>query len=67
MNPTPNNDGLVIASERVRGYLYRVVGAATPILTAWGIVAENKAPLYIALAGAILAIPIAAANTSTKG
>lgn len=60
------NTGKLIKSEAVRAYIYRVLTAAVPILTFWGVVAETEVPLYIGLAAAILGLPVAAANTSTK-
>lgn len=66
-NPTPNDNGNIIRTEKVRGYLYRVLSAAMPLLLLWGVVAENEIPLYIGLGAAVLGVPIAAANTSTKG
>jgi 4-amino-4-deoxy-L-arabinose transferase-like glycosyltransferase len=53
-------------NERVRAYLYRVIVAALPILTAYGIVNDTDVPLYVALAAAILSTGLATANTSTR-
>lgn len=61
------NTGNIIKKESTRAYIYRVLTAAVPLLTLWGVVAENEVPLYIGLAAAILGLPVAAANTSTKG
>lgn len=52
--------------ESTRAYLYRVVLAALPILTAYGVVADNRAPLFAALAASVLSVGLATANTSTK-
>lgn len=58
--------GKIVVKEATRGYIYRVLTAAMPLLTLWGVVADNEVPLYIGLAGAILGLPLAAVNTSTK-
>jgi 4-amino-4-deoxy-L-arabinose transferase-like glycosyltransferase len=55
----------VTMPEATRAYLYRIVLAALPILTAYGIIAEIDAALYSALAAAILSTSLAVANTST--
>lgn len=67
LNPTPNNDGNIIKSEKLRAYLYRVCGSVVTLATAYGIIADQKAGLYIAVAAAVLGLPVATANTSTKG
>lgn len=53
-------------SETTRAWLYRVLVAVVPILTAYGVVAEEKAPLFVALAAAVFGNGLAAKNTSTK-
>lgn len=53
-------------NESTRAYLYRVVLAVLPIATAYGVVKESDAPLFVALAAALLSTGLAAANTSTK-
>lgn len=53
-------------NESTRAYLYRVTLAALPILTAYGVVADQRAPLFAGLAAAILSSGLAAANTSTR-
>ena len=53
-------------SEATRAWIYRVLIAALPLLTAYGVVSESQAPLFVALAGAILGTGVAVANTSTK-
>lgn len=60
------SDGTLVKSEAARGYIYRVVTAAIPILTVWGVVADTEVPLYLGLLAAILGIPLAAINTSIK-
>ncbi len=52
-------------SEATRAYLYRIVTVALPILTVYGVVEESKAPLFVALAAAILSVGLAAKHTST--
>ncbi len=52
--------------EATRAWLYRIVLAVLPILTAYGVVAEEKAPLFAALAAAVLSTALAVKNTSTS-
>lgn len=52
--------------ESTRAYLYRVLLAAQPIVTAYGIVTDQLAALWVGLGAAVLGIGLAAANTSTK-
>ncbi len=52
--------------EATRAYIYRIVLAVIPILTTYGVVAEEKAPLFLALAASILSVGLAAKNTSTS-
>jgi hypothetical protein len=54
-----------VIPENIRAYLYRIIVAALPILTAYGIVKDTEVPLYIGLAAAILSTGLATANTST--
>lgn len=51
--------------ESTRAYLYRIVTVVIPILTAYGVVSEEKAPLFVALAAAVFSTALAAKNTST--
>lgn len=53
-------------SEAVRAWIYRVLTAAVPIVTAYGIVNEQQASLWLGLAGAVLGTGLAALNTSTS-
>lgn len=53
-------------NKQTRAWIYRVVLAAMPILTAYGVVSENDAPLFVALAAAVLSAGLATVNTSTK-
>ena len=52
--------------EHVRAYIYRVLVAAQPIATVYGIVDDQKAMLWLGLAAAILGLGLATANTSTS-
>jgi hypothetical protein len=56
----------MFADEATRGWIYRVITAALPLLTAYGLVAEETVPLIVALVAAILSTGLAAANTSTR-
>lgn len=51
-------------NEHTRAWIYRVVTAALPLLTAYGVIAESKVPLIVALAAAVLGTGMAAANTA---
>lgn len=53
--------------QSTRAYWYRVVTAAIPILTAYGLISDQRAPLFVGLAGALFTSGLAAVNTSTKG
>lgn len=52
--------------EHVRAYIYRILVVALPLLIAYGVVDEQNAALWLALAGAVLSTGLAAVNTSTK-
>lgn len=52
--------------EHVRAYIYRVLVAAQPILTVYGIIDDQAAALWLGLAAAVLGLGLATANTSTK-
>ena len=54
-------------SEPTRAWVYRVLLAVIPILTAYGVVDDQLAPLFIALGAAVLGTGLAVGNTSTKG
>lgn len=54
-----------IRSEQTRAWVYRVLTAAVPIAIAYGAVDESTAALWLALAGAVLGLGLATANTST--
>ena len=52
--------------ESTRAYLYRIVLALIPVLTAYGVVSDQRAPLFAGLAAAVFSSGLAAVNTSTK-
>lgn len=54
-------------TEPTRAWLYRIVLAALPVLTAYGVISEQEVALYAALAAAVLSTGLAAANTTTQG
>lgn len=47
----------------VRGWLYTVLTAAIPLLIVYGIIEDTHAPLWVALAGAVLGTSTAALHT----
>ncbi len=51
-------------NEATRAWIYRVITAALPLLTFYGVVADEVVPLYLALAAAVLGTGLAARNTS---
>lgn len=53
-------------SQRARAYAYRVLFGAAPLVSAYGIASEQDVALWVALAGTILGVGLAAANTPTK-
>ena len=53
-------------NEKTRAYIYRVLTATVPLVTAYGIIDQRTAALWLGLAGAILGTGLAAYNTSTK-
>ncbi len=52
--------------ESTRAYIYRVLVVAQPLATAYGIIDDQKAALWLALAAAVLGLGLAVKNTSTK-
>lgn len=50
----------------VRSWLYGIATALIPLLTAYGVISDQTAPLWIALAGAILATGTALAYRPTR-
>lgn len=60
------NPARIIASPATRRRLYIVAAAAVPLLVFYGVITEDSAPLWIALAASVLgagANGLAAANT----
>lgn len=55
-----------LKDEATRAWVYRVLTAAVPLVTAYGIIDGRTAALWLGLAGAILGTSLAAYNTSTK-
>jgi hypothetical protein len=53
-----------LANEATRAWIYRVITAALPLLTAYGVVADEQVPLIVALVAAILGTGLAARNTT---
>ena len=53
-------------NESTRAYIYRVITAAGPLLTAYGLVQDATWPLIVALVATVLGTGLASANTSTK-
>lgn len=60
------NNGLIVKSEPVRAYIYRVATALFVVLVAIGKISDNDVPMYLGLIAAILGLPLAVVNTSTK-
>ena len=54
-------------SERTRAYIYAVLTALVPLAIAYGIATAEEAALWLAVAGSVLGLGLATANTSTKG
>lgn len=52
-------------NESTRAWIYRVSLAVIPLLIAFGVVQNEDAALWVALAGAVLNTGLATANTST--
>lgn len=53
--------------RRVRRYLYQVATATVPLLVAYGIIDQQTAPLWIALAASVTATATAALHTPKAG
>ncbi len=50
----------------VRTWIYGIITAAIPLLTAYGVLSAETAPLWLALAGALLATSTALAYRPTR-
>lgn len=57
---------MTMPNEATRAYVYRVLVAVLPILTVYGLVAEQDVAVWLNLAAAVLGVGLAAVNTSTK-
>lgn len=51
----------------VRRWVYGVALAVVPLLTAYGLISETMAPLWISLVSAVLVPGLALANTPSSG
>jgi hypothetical protein len=51
--------------EHVRAWIYRVLLSLVPIAVAYGVVTEQEASLWVAVAAAVLGNGLATLNTST--
>ncbi len=49
-----------------RAWLYRVTGAAAPLLAFYGVVSEQAVPLWLAFAGSLIGSSVAALHTPTE-
>jgi hypothetical protein len=56
-----------LKDEVTRAWIYRVLTAAVPLVTAYGIIDQRTAALWLGVIGALLGIGLASMNTSTKG
>jgi hypothetical protein len=56
-----------LKDEQTRAYIYRVLTAAVPLITAYGIIDQRTGALWLGVIGALLGIGLASMNTSTKG
>jgi hypothetical protein len=56
-----------LKDEVTRAWIYRVLTAAVPLVTAYGIIDQRTAALWVGVIGALLGIGLASMNTSTKG
>lgn len=50
-------------TPQIRAWLYGIVTAIVPILTIYGIIDQNAAPLWLALAASVLGTATAFAHT----
>ena len=56
-----------LKDEATRAWIYRVLTAAVPLVTAYGIIDQRTAALWLGVIGALVGIGLASMNTSTKG
>ena len=52
--------------QSTRAYLYRLSTAVVPVLVSYGMLSDEKAAVWVGLAGAVFSTGLAAVNTSTK-
>ncbi|WP_229770138.1 phage holin [Mobiluncus porci] len=55
-----------LLAPAVRSWIYGIVTAIIPILSAYGVISEQEAPLWVALAAAFLATGTALAYRPTR-
>lgn len=53
-----------LTNESTRAWVYRVITAAIPLLTFYGVISDEVVPLIVGLVAAILGTGLAARNTS---
>jgi hypothetical protein len=61
-----NNLVIKLMSREGRKYIYIVSLAAIPLLVFYGVISEDAAPLWIALAGAVIAPVMALSHLSPE-
>lgn len=54
-------------TPQVRAWLYGIITALVPILTIYGIIDQNAAPLWLSLAASVLGTATALAHTPKDG
>lgn len=59
--------GKWLNDREVRKWLYGISLTVIPLLVAYGVIEKSDAPLWIALAGSILAPTLALAHLPAKG
>lgn len=53
-------------AEPTRAWIYRIIIAVIPILTYYGVITDDVAPLIVGLVTALLGTGLAVMNTSVK-
>lgn len=53
----------ILENPQVRKWIYGIALAVVPLLTAYGLVSETLAPLWVSLVSAVLVPSLALANT----
>lgn len=54
-------------TPQVRAWIYGIITALVPILTIYGIIDQNAAPLWLSLAASVLGTATALAHTPKDG